>query len=681
MQTKEKFTLIFFMTLVLDLMFIQGVGSEELRERDYIGKNVDEFIMNGARLYNNGNLDGALLEFKKATYADSKSTAAAYFLGMAYEKKGMPKDAFTAYSRGLKTQPQGYVIPEFGNCASLIDEKIKNLLKNNSLKEQLMNEYVKQVPWGQSGLEEANKLFKEGWVLHRELGLYDESIQTYLQAIMIDPKFADAYKEIGLVYMKEADYATAKVFLEKALKIQPNHSLALHDLAICKGELGASSEEVAESYQKALMAAPDNIFPLYALGRDNISDGHYEEGIALLEKAISQNPEYKNSYEPLLEAYLKTGRYDDAIITAQKALVLFPEDIDIRMMLAKGYKNKKIYDKAIEEYNKILESNAHGLDPYIGLAGVYVAQGEMGKAVTILEENSSPYFNNKKACVSYGLGKIYMDEGKYKDAASEFEDMLKLEPDYLDAITNLQILYAQYLDNPDKAAYFENEYKRLTAKYEEEKPWLVVNKGGISGLVTKADGITPIAGINIDVLGPKGGGWSTTDLDGRYIVRSLPEGAYTVEANSRGYEEFENSRTDNITVSKDAITENINFKLRKFGSILGRVLSSKGDGIPDIEIGADDLSMVKTPPDTTDTEFAVEMLQRHGMATSDKNGYYMIKKLLPGTYVVNAYGEQYFEMVMDVTVKEGEETKSVNVTASKDDTMNQMMKLLFQNKQ
>ena len=129
------------------------VYSEELRERDYIGKNAHEFIVKGAHIYNDGDLDGTLAEFKKAVYADSGSMEAAYFLGMAYEKKGMPKEAFRAYSRVLKTQSKGYTVPEYGNYPYSIDEKVKALLKDNDFKERLVNEYVKQVQWGQSKFE------------------------------------------------------------------------------------------------------------------------------------------------------------------------------------------------------------------------------------------------------------------------------------------------------------------------------------------------------------------------------------------------------------------------------------------------------------------------------------------------------------------------------------------------
>jgi tetratricopeptide (TPR) repeat protein len=56
---------------------------------------------------------------------------------------------------------------------------------------------------------------------HTLMKEYDSAIQAYTAAIAIDPEYAKAYRNRGLVYMENGAYSTAIKDLEKAISLTP----------------------------------------------------------------------------------------------------------------------------------------------------------------------------------------------------------------------------------------------------------------------------------------------------------------------------------------------------------------------------------------------------------------------------------------------------------------------------
>ena len=111
--------------------------------------------------------------------------------------------------------------------------------------------------------------------------------------------------------------------------------------------------------------------------------------------------------------------------------------------------------------------------------------------------------------------------------------------------------------------------------------------GSISGTVYEADGVTPVADVDVwaDSYDCCGGGEGTrTAADGTYTIRRLTPGDYRVHA--RGSErslagEFYDNTTDwhlaaRVSVTEGQTTAGIDFTLEAGGSISGIVYESDG---------------------------------------------------------------------------------------------------------
>jgi len=144
------------------------------------------------------------------------------------------------------------------------------------------------------------------------------------------------------------------------------------------------------------------------------------------------------------------------------------------------------------------------------------------------------------------------------------------------------------------------------------------DSGSIAGIVTEADGVTPVEGATVTAAAQGvDSGYTLTDADGEYQIDGLlPAATYTVAAQANGYL-VPPEQTD-IEVVAGAITSDIDFTLTKLGSISGTVT----DG---------------TNPVAGVTVNASEPGGGFGTATTAADGTYTIDNLLPSAdYSVSA---------------------------------------------
>ena len=77
-------------------------------------------------------------------------------------------------------------------------------------------------------------------------GLYPEARTEFEKALSIDPNFADAKWQIGLIQGFEGDFDGSLVTLQDAVRISPNHQNARYDLAMTFMMLGMYDEACGE---------------------------------------------------------------------------------------------------------------------------------------------------------------------------------------------------------------------------------------------------------------------------------------------------------------------------------------------------------------------------------------------------------------------------------------------------
>ena len=73
--------------------------------------------------------------------------------------------------------------------------------------------------------------------------MYDKAEAAFRKALSINPHYADAYTNIGLVFFHRGDLNSAVQNWEEALRIHPQSNVAQVYLKLAKGERGSEIGE------------------------------------------------------------------------------------------------------------------------------------------------------------------------------------------------------------------------------------------------------------------------------------------------------------------------------------------------------------------------------------------------------------------------------------------------------
>ncbi|MFQ5511678.1 MAG: tetratricopeptide repeat protein [Candidatus Krumholzibacteriia bacterium] len=140
------------------------------------------------------------------------------------------------------------------------------------------------------GKKEAKKFNNLG-VTSFHNGAYEMARDQFLEAVRVDPEFAEAYNNLGLAYTELNDEEKASEAFTRAVEISP-----------------------------ALHAAYNN------LGYIFFKRGHYDQAVEMYNEALGRSTNNSSAYTNLGNAYYKMGKTDDAYQAWSKAVEIDPSN-------------------------------------------------------------------------------------------------------------------------------------------------------------------------------------------------------------------------------------------------------------------------------------------------------------------------------------------------------------------
>ncbi|WP_020214875.1 tetratricopeptide repeat protein [Flavobacterium rivuli] len=143
--------------------------------------------------------------------------------------------------------------------------------------------------------KEALKYYIEG----RNFGnkdKYDLAIASYNKAVIIDPKFVEAYNYLGSSYEELGKYTEAINSYKKSLALKPNEKKPLQNMAHSYEFLNNYKEAIT-IYEKFIALYPKDPEGYYNAGRTNCMIENYVKGLDYLMKSYKK---YKQANSPYL---------------------------------------------------------------------------------------------------------------------------------------------------------------------------------------------------------------------------------------------------------------------------------------------------------------------------------------------------------------------------------------------
>ena len=227
--------------------------------------------ISGDKMYQNGDFDEAIIEFKAALLLDPANVNVHNSLGVCYGVLDKYEKALEAFEEAIGLDPE--------ETMALYNAGFANMIMDNK----------------------------------------DKALEYFLDA---DCKEADIFEvalQTGRLYLEMENSEKGKTFIEKAIKIKPESGFAFRYLGECYTALNKTDEAVS-AYKKAIRINPNDADSLSALGHLFDLKGENPEITTIFcQQSVDIAPENGLFRYRLGGLFLKRNMLEDALEQLQKA--------------------------------------------------------------------------------------------------------------------------------------------------------------------------------------------------------------------------------------------------------------------------------------------------------------------------------------------------------------------------
>ncbi|MGA9240929.1 MAG: tetratricopeptide repeat protein [Silvibacterium sp.] len=374
------------------------LGIVESNEQDYPNalaafQNALKLAPNSTKTHNNlGNayvaqkrLDLAEKEFRTALRLDPANRDGNYNLGVLLMAKGSPAEA----------------IPHFERIRPANLETSFNLI-HAYFQSKRTAEALRMA----TELSEQNK---DNVQVHFSLGLLLASEKQYKpaqlelqKADVLQPGTFEIPYNLGQAFLRNGEYPNAELALTRAVRLKPESPETLYLLAQVYVDESRPLDAL-DLLVRAHKIAPENIDIIFLMAQVSISQHYYEDAIPLLESGLKIAPRRPDLLATLGESYFMSGKVAKAVDEFKKLIEVEPSARSYAF-LGLSYRDLGRFDEAKQYFQQGLKQDPHN-----------------------------------SACL-YNLGFIAERQGDAAAAEGMFQEVLRINPDYPDALLELASL-------------------------------------------------------------------------------------------------------------------------------------------------------------------------------------------------------------------------------------------------
>jgi tetratricopeptide (TPR) repeat protein len=226
------------------------------------------------KLYQYGDIDGAIEEFKKALAVDPENVNVHNSLGVCYGVQGELDLAVDAFETAIRLDPMD-VMATFNLGLARIKQGDQ---------EKALELFLKAYELDENNPEVAYQI----GVCHREKGDTDLAIAYFQKASGNSPKGAHIFRALGECYLEKEMHAEAAKAYEKVIKLNPTDAKSLSALGHLYGIIGENLEIAIVLCRESTKIDPDSSLYRYRLGKLYHQNGDYENAVRELRIAADQ---------------------------------------------------------------------------------------------------------------------------------------------------------------------------------------------------------------------------------------------------------------------------------------------------------------------------------------------------------------------------------------------------------
>lgn len=197
--------------------------------------------------------------------------------------------------------------------------------------------------------------------------------------------YAQGHYEVGTALLQLGMVQEAIDQYEQALRIKPDYGEPHENLGVALVRLGRVEEGIGH-YEQALRLNPDNAEAHYNLGTALLREGKLPEAIGHYEQAVRIKPDYAEAHCNLGIALLQARQIDEAIGHFRQALRIKPDDAETHCNLGIALGQAGKVQEAIEHFEEALRIKPDDAKAHCNLGVTLEQAGRPQDAISHYEQ-------------------------------------------------------------------------------------------------------------------------------------------------------------------------------------------------------------------------------------------------------------------------------------------------------
>lgn len=230
---------------------------------------------------------------------------------------------------------------------------------------------------------------------------------------------ADAYYEKGVKFSQANQLDAVIDAFQNVIRLRPGDSDAHTFLGILYEGKGRHDEAVAE-LRKAVRLNPSDADAHYNLGLV-LDKSQPTDALVEYRTAVKLNPNKTEAHTNLGIALARSNQLDEAIPEFQEAMRQKPDLAQGHSNLGKALLAKGQYREAALQFRETLRLDPDNAAATAGLPLVFPHLSKTDQNAVVQED---------VAVMHFGIGKALAEKGQYEDAVKEFQEAIRLDPDF-----------------------------------------------------------------------------------------------------------------------------------------------------------------------------------------------------------------------------------------------------------
>ena len=263
----------------------------------------------------------------------------------------------------------------------------------------------------------------------------NKAIESYEQAIKLDPNFAIAFARIAEAYNQMSNYPyaspkeafpKAKAAAERAIAIDPTLSEAHTAMGNTLTSYDWNWTAAEGSFKRALELDPNSASAHYRYATEYlISIGKTNEAVAEVERALEMEPLDPNMVANLGRVYLYDGQSDRALEHAKRAYEADPNFVIARLLYGMTLNAVGQYAEALALSEKTLREDPNNQHMLLVSGYAYGRSGKRAEAEAIVKRFEE--ISKSEYVIPSFVATIYGAMGEKEKAFAELEKAIELK--------------------------------------------------------------------------------------------------------------------------------------------------------------------------------------------------------------------------------------------------------------